>query len=99
MVLPVYVKKMVSSTHYFVKEHSQCYSWNSVIKDIFIVLADKLLYLLELRSKLNRRVSWIRSGWVADDKAINQGVKIRLEKENEHSIEPSTKLSLEPGLL
>lgn len=42
-------------------------------------LGNKLLYLLELGSKLNRRVSWIRSGWVADDKAIDQGVKIRLE--------------------
>lgn len=44
-------------------------------------LGDKLFYLLELRSKSNGRVSWIRSGRVADDKAINQGVKIRLRKQ------------------
>ena len=48
-------------------------------------LGERLLYLLELRTKLNWRVSWICSGRIAGDKAINQGVKIRLWEQKELS--------------
>lgn len=42
------------------------------------ILMIKMAYLFELRTKLNWRVRWLHSGWVADDVAIDQGIEIRL---------------------
>jgi hypothetical protein len=58
---------------------------SSILSHEILVHSKITAYLLELRSKLDRRVGWVCSGWIADDETINQGVNIRLHNENEFS--------------